>query len=51
MAIYGLGGGPAFQEKSKKESETPTRDIELIKARLKVAEAHCQEQYGKGANK
>lgn len=41
----------AFQKKSKKGSETPKRDIEVIKARLKVAEAHYQEYYGKGANK
>jgi phage-related protein len=41
----------AFQKKSKKGSETPKRDIELIKARLKVAEAHYREHYGKGAGK
>ena len=41
----------AFQKKSKKGSETPKRDIELIKARLKLAEAHYREYYGKGANK
>ena len=41
----------AFQKKSKKGSETPKRDIELIKARLKLAEAHYQEHYGKGARK
>ena len=39
----------AFQKKSKKGSETPKRDIELIKARLKLAEAHYREHYGKGA--
>jgi phage-related protein len=37
--------------KSKKGSETPKRDIEVIKARLKVAEADYREYYGKGANK
>ncbi|MEH2531653.1 phage-related protein [Bradyrhizobium sp. AZCC 1588] len=37
----------AFQKKSKKGSETPKRDIEVIKARLKVAEAHYQEHYGR----
>jgi phage-related protein len=41
----------AFQKKSKKGSETPKRDIELIKARLKLAEAHYREHYGKGARK
>jgi phage-related protein len=39
----------AFQKKSKKKIETPKRDIELIKARLKLVEAHCRENYGKGA--
>jgi phage-related protein len=41
----------AFQKKSKKGSETPKRDIELIRARLKLAEAHYREYYGKGARK
>jgi phage-related protein len=36
-----------FQKKSKKGIETPKREIELIKARLKVAEAHYQENFGK----
>jgi phage-related protein len=39
----------AFQKKSKKGSETPKRDIEVIQARLKVAEAHYQRHYGKAA--
>src|SRR5262249_40090278 len=39
----------AFQKKSKKGIETPKRDIEIVKARLKVAEAHHRETYGKGA--
>jgi phage-related protein len=39
----------AFQKKSKRGIETPKRDIEIIKARLKVAEAHYRETYGKGA--
>ena len=39
----------AFQKKSKKGIETPKRDIEVIKARLKLAEAHYRENYGKGA--
>jgi phage-related protein len=38
----------AFQKKSRKGIATPKRDIEIIKARLKVAEAHHQETYGKG---
>jgi len=39
----------AFQKKSKKGIATPKRDIELIRARLKLAEAHYRENYGKGA--
>jgi phage-related protein len=38
----------AFQKKSRKGIETPKRDIEVIKARLKLAEAHYREKYGKG---
>jgi phage-related protein len=38
----------AFQKKSKKGIETPKRDIELIKARLKLAEMHHRENFGKG---
>src|ERR1700712_3686479 len=38
----------AFQKKSKKGIETPRREIEVIKARLKLAEAHSRENYGKG---
>ena len=37
-----------FQKKSKKGIETPKREIDLIKARLKIAEAHYRETYGKG---
>ena len=40
----------AFQKKSKKGIETPRRETELIKARLKMAEAHYRENYGKGSN-
>jgi phage-related protein len=36
----------AFQKKSKKGIETPKRDIEIIRARLKLAEAHYQANYG-----
>ena len=39
----------AFQKKSKKGIETPRREIEVIKARLKMAEAHYREHYGKGS--
>ena len=38
----------AFQKKSKKGIETPKRDIEIIKARFKLAEAHYRENYRKG---
>lgn len=38
----------AFQKKSRKGSETPKRDIEVIKTRQKVAEVHYQENYGRG---
>ena len=47
-AVYVLH---AFQKKSKKGSETPRRDIEVIKARLKVAEAHYREHYEEEASK
>jgi phage-related protein len=36
----------AFQKKSKEGVETPKRDMEIIKARLKLAEAHYQADYG-----
>ena len=38
----------AFQKKSKKGIRTPKHEVEIIKARLKTAEAHYQENYGKG---
>jgi phage-related protein len=38
-----------FQKKSKKGATTPKHDVELVKARLKAAEAHYRENYGKGA--
>ena len=38
----------AFQKKSKKGIETPKRDIEIVRTRLKLAEAHYREHYGKG---
>jgi len=45
-AIYVLH---CFQKKSKKGGKTPKHDIELVKLRLKVAEAHHRKHYGKGA--
>jgi phage-related protein len=36
----------AFQKKSRKGIATPKQDVELIKARLKLAEAHYRETYG-----
>ena len=36
----------AFQKKSKKGIATPKHDIELIKSRLKLAEAHYRDTYG-----
>ena len=39
----------AFQKKSKKGIETPKRVFAVIKMRLKMAEAHCREHYGKGS--
>jgi phage-related protein len=41
----------AFQKKSKKGVETPRHEIEVVKARLKVGEAHHREQYTKGDKK
>ena len=41
----------AFQKKSKKGIETPKHDISVIQTRLKAAEAHYQEHYGKGGKK
>jgi phage-related protein len=36
----------AFQKKSKKGIETPKRDIEIIRSRLKLAEAHYRANCG-----
>ena len=41
----------AFQKKSKKGIQTPKRDIEIIRARLKTAEVHYQENYGTGSKR
>ena len=38
----------AFQKKSKKGIETPKRDIEIVRTRLKFAEADYRENYGRG---
>jgi phage-related protein len=38
----------AFQKKAKKGIATPKQEIEVIKARLQVAEAHYRANYGKG---
>jgi phage-related protein len=37
----------AFQKKSRKGIATPQHEIELIKARLKTAEAHDSEHHAK----
>ena len=41
----------AFQKKSRKGIATPKHEIDVIKARLKLAEAHYRENYGKGEKK
>ena len=41
----------SFQKKSKKGIEAPKHDIEIIRARLKAAGTHYQENYGKGGKK
>jgi phage-related protein len=38
----------AFQKKSKKKIETSKQDIDLIKQRLKRAEADYKEKFGEG---
>ena len=43
-AIYVLH---AFQKKSKKGIATPKHEIDLIRDRLRRAEAHYREYYGK----
>ncbi len=47
-AIYVLH---AFQKKSRKGIETPKREIDIVKARLKLAEAHYRENFGQGERK
>ena len=43
-AVYVLH---AFQKKARKGIATPKREMELIKRRLKAAEAHYKATYGK----
>jgi phage-related protein len=44
-AVYVLH---AFQKKSKAGIKTPSEDLELIRRRLKVAEADYKDRMGKG---
>jgi len=49
VADYAFGSNPpyelhAFQKKAKQSIATPQRDMELIKARLRDAEAHYRGQ-------
>jgi phage-related protein len=41
----------AFQKKSRKGIETPKHEIDVIRSRLKLAEAHYREHYGKREKK
>jgi phage-related protein len=41
----------AFQKKSRKGIETPKHEIDVIKSRLKLAEADYRENYGKREKK
>jgi phage-related protein len=47
-AVYVLH---CFQKKSKKGGETSRHDIEVVKLRLKGAEAHYRENYGKASRR
>jgi phage-related protein len=47
-AVYALH---VFQKKAKKGIKTPQHDIDLIKTRLKAAEAHYKENYEKAKPK
>ncbi len=44
-AVYVLH---AFQKKGKRSAETPKPEIDLIKRRLRTAEQHYVDTYGKG---
>lgn len=43
-AVYVLH---AFQKKSRQGRKTPKQDMELVRQRLKVAERHYENTYGK----
>jgi phage-related protein len=43
-AVYALH---AFQKKSKRGVATPKRDMDLIRSRLKLAQAHYSRHYAK----
>lgn len=47
-AVYVLH---CFQKKSKKGISTPKNEMDIVTARLKIAEAHHREHFGKGANR
>lgn len=47
-AVYVLH---VFQKKSKKGSETPKHDIDLIRQRLRDAEAHYRQHFNTGGRK
>jgi phage-related protein len=38
----------AFQKKSKRGIQTPQKELDLIKQRLRDAEQHYREHYGSG---
>lgn len=46
-AVYVLH---VFQKKSKKGSETPKHEIDLIKQRLRDAEEHYRQHFNKGGH-
>lgn len=47
-AVYVLH---AFQKKSRKGIATPKAEIDVVRRRLKAAEQHYQETYGKGSKR
>ena len=44
VAVYVLH---AFQKKARKGIATPKQELELVKRRLKAAEQHYEDTYGK----
>ena len=44
-AVYVLN---AFQKKARKGIATPRQEIDLVKRRLKAAQQHYEDSYGKG---